>query len=250
MNTTVFGSRLSPFVEKVVRGLHLKGLPYTMVPVRSPADFKKWNPQTQKMPVLEIDGARTFDSSRILRRIDELVPEPPLFDRDPKVGAQQRFLEDWSDESLYWYVMAYRWAAPNENASATQVAGSLPFPAFLQPILKMFIARQIKGQALAQGLTRLPFDVLYDEFGRRLDELVVLLGERPFFYADRPSGADLALFGQCNTIASGPTPQADAAIRQRPALVAWRQRVDQATAAKPAATAPPRLAVAATDGGG
>jgi glutathione S-transferase len=242
MNVRVFGTRLSPFVEKVVRGLHLKGIPYTMVPVRKPSDFKKWNPQTQKMPVLDVDGERTFDSSRILRRLDELVREPPLFDRDPKVGAQQRFLEDWSDESLYWYVMAYRWAAPNEDASATQVAGGLPLPSFLLPVLKLYVARQIKSQALAQGLTRLPFDVLNDEFGRRLDELVVLLGDRPFFYADRPSGADLAIYGQCNTIASGPTPQADALIRERPALVAWKERVDEATA-KPRADAAPRLAV-------
>jgi glutathione S-transferase len=229
MKATLFGSRLSPFVEKVVRALHLKGLDYELAPVKTPFDFKKWNPQTQKMPVLDLDGERTYDSSRILRRLDEVLPEPPLFDRDPQIAARQRFLEDWSDEALYWYVMAFRWAAPNEDASAAQVAGSLPVPSVLLPILKLFVARKIKPTAFAQGLARLPFDVLGDELGRRLDELVVWLGDRPFFFADHPSGADLALFGEMSTIASGPTPQADALVNARPALVAWRKRVDAAT---------------------
>lgn len=243
MEVTVFGSRLSPFVEKVVRALHLKGIGYALVPVKSPADFKKWNPRTGKMPVLEVGGERVYDSSRILRRLDEIVPDPPLFDADPAVAARQRFLEDWSDEALYWYVMAFRWSAPNEGATATQVAGSLPLPSFLLPIVKLVVARQIKGQAFAQGLVRLPLDVLSDELGRRLDELVVWLGDRPFFFADRPSGADLALFGQCTTIASGPTPQAEALVSARPALVAWRRRVDEATAASRAPEASTRRAV-------
>ena len=128
------------------------------------------------------------------------------------------------------------------DASATQVASSLPLPSFLLPIVKMFLTRQIKGAALAQGLARLPFEVLAEEFGRRLDELVMMLGDRPFFYADKPSAADLAIFGQFNTMASGPTPEAAEMIRKRPALVAWQQRVDVATAEAPTAAAPQKLA--------
>lgn len=229
MDVSLFGSRLSPFVEKIARALQLKGIPFALVPVRTPLDFKRWNPATGKMPVLEVDGERTFDSSRILRRLDELRPEPSLFDRDPVVAARQRFLEDWSDEALYWYVMAYRWSAANEDATATQVASSLPLPSFVLAVVKIVIGRQIKGQALAQGLARLPFEVLEEEFGRRLDELTVLLGDRPFFHADRPSGADLAIFGQFTTIASGPTPQAETLVQRHPALVAWKRRVDAAT---------------------
>jgi len=242
MDVQLFGARLSPFVDKVARGLNLKRIPYSMLGFSSPADFKKQNPDTQKMPVLIVDGERTFDSTRILRRIEELAPEPPLFDRDPKIAAQQSFLEDWSDESLYWYLMAFRWAAPNGDASATQVASGLPMPSFLLPIVKMFLTRQIKGQALAQGLTRLPFDVLTDEFGRRLDELVAMLGDRPFFYADQPSAADLAIAGQFSTMASGPTPQGEAMIQARPTLVAWKKRIDEATADELAAAAPQKLA--------
>ena len=68
MTARLFGSRVSPFVEKVVRALQLKGIRYGLVAPKSPADFGRWNPQTRKMPVLEIDGERTYDSTFILRR--------------------------------------------------------------------------------------------------------------------------------------------------------------------------------------
>src|SRR5512144_3050621 len=100
MQVQLFGSRLSPFVEKVVRALALKRVPFTLVDVRSPGDFRRWNPQTGKMPVIDVDGARTHDSTFILRMLDARVPEPPLFDPDARIAARQRFLEDWSDEAL------------------------------------------------------------------------------------------------------------------------------------------------------
>ena len=50
MKFTVYGSRLSPFVEKVVRGLLLKGVGFELVEPRSPTDLRRWNPQTGEGP--------------------------------------------------------------------------------------------------------------------------------------------------------------------------------------------------------
>ena len=226
---SLFGGRLSPFVEKVARALEMKRIPFSLVEPASPADFKKWSPQTGKMPVLDVDGDRTFDSTLIVRRIDELVPDPPLFSPDPKVAARQRFLEDWSDESLYWYVMALRWTDVNFNASATQIVDTLPVPGLLKPLLRMYVGRQIGSQATAQGLVRMPLDVVLDELDRRFDELVVWLDDSPFFFADRPSVADLSVYGQLQALRSGPTPQGAALIDAKPALCAWEGRLVQAT---------------------
>ena len=41
---TLFGSRQSPFVEKTVRGLQLKGLEFELVEPKRPTDVGKWNP--------------------------------------------------------------------------------------------------------------------------------------------------------------------------------------------------------------
>jgi glutathione S-transferase len=236
MRVQLFGSRLSPFVEKCARALHLKGMSFLLVPPRAPTDFKRWNPQTGKMPVLDVDGARTFDSSAILRRLDELVPTPALFDADPSVAARQRFLEDWSDEALYWYGMGLRWSDANAGATVAQVVNDIGAPSALRPILRLVLRRQIRRQAAGQGLQRLPTTLLVEELARRLDELEVWLGKDPFFFAGQPSAADVALFGQLHMLQSGPTPEAAELIANRSWLGGYYDRVDRATSSQSPAT--------------
>ncbi len=223
----LFGNRLSPFVEKVARGLLLKKMDFQLVEPRTPLDFARWNPQARKIPVVEIDGARVYDSTFILRRLDEIVPQPPFVSRDRAAAASQRHLEDWSDESLYWYGMALRWTAKNAPATASQIFGALP--AWLRPLAQLFGPRQIRGTTIAQGLGRLPEGVLLRELAMHLDDLVTILGATPFFCADQPSVADLAIYGQFHMLRSGPTPDAAALIRERPALVEHTRRLEAAT---------------------
>jgi len=224
----LFGSRLSPFVEKVARGLMMKKVAFELVEPQSPLEFARWNPQTKKIPVLEVDGDRLYDSTFILRRLDVLVPAPPLTAADPAVAAAQRHLEDWSDEALYWYGMALRWTAKNGPATAEQIFSRLPV--YLRFIAALVGPRQIRRTTMAQGLGRLPDDVLVRELGRHLDDLVLLLGAKPFFYADRPSVADLAIYGQLHMLRSGPTPEAEALLHARPALLDHMARVESETA--------------------
>jgi glutathione S-transferase len=195
-------------------------------------DFGRWNPQTGKMPVLEMAGVREYDSTFILRRLDALVAAPPLYATDdPATAARQRFVEDWSDESLYWYGMALRWIDANAAATAEQVAATLPLPAIALPLVARVLRWQIGSQARAQGLVRLPLDRILEELGRRMDELLVWLDERPFLFADRPGAADVAVFGQLRMMRSGPTPQAAELIAIRPRLKAYADRVDATTQA-------------------
>lgn len=225
----VYGSRLSPFVEKVVRGLQRKRLSYEIVEPKSPTDLRKWNPQTRKMPVVEIRGEKLFDSTFILRRLDVLVPEPPLLAADPNAAAAQRQLEDWADEALYWYTMGLRWSPAHADATADQILRNAPAPGFLRPLLRAVVKRQFGGLAKAQGLGRLPNAVLLEEYGARLDDLLRMLGDRPFFYAEEPSVADLAVYGQLAMATSEVTPELGDLVRRRPKLVDYLKRVEQAT---------------------
>ena len=224
--TVLFGSPLSPFVKKVMGALALKKVPYELTEPAGPRDLAKWSPVTGKMPVLEIDGERVYDSTLICARLEKGYPQPPLLAADARVCAAQRLLEDWADESLYWSIMALRWSAKNEPATLAQITGGMPF--LMRRVARPILRRQIGRQPRFQGLGRLPVDVLVRELGTHLDDLVALLGERPFFHADEPSIADLAVAGELETGTSGPSPEVNELLAARPVLVAHLERVRQA----------------------
>ncbi len=79
----------------------------------------------------------------------------------------------------------------------------------------------------AQGFGRLPYAELIRETGNRLDDLVTLLGDRAFFFSDRVSAADLAVYTQFRMGASGSTPDFEELIENRPALGAHNRRVEE-----------------------
>ena len=105
----------------------------------------------------------------------------------------------------------------------------MPIPSPLRPLVGAIFRRRVNAQARAQGLARLPLDVLVAELAARLDEILVWLGDRPFLFSDQPSAADLAIFGQLRMLRSGPTPQAATLIDERRALCAYYDRLDAAT---------------------
>ena len=71
--------------------------------------------------------------------------------------------------------------------------------------------------------------MLVRESGIRLDDLAVLLGDRPFFYADEPGAADFAIYRQRYTRSSkGITSDFAEQVDRREALVAWRKRLEDA----------------------
>jgi glutathione S-transferase len=223
----LFGSPASPFVKKVQRALRLKKLEYRLVEPAGLGDFKRWSPVTRKMPALRLDGEAVYDSTFIAERLDAAYPEPPLLSPEPSARAGQRLLEDWSDESLYWHLMALRWCDAHADATLEQISSGLP--ALVRPIARPMLRRMLRGQVRAQGMGRLPNEVVVRELGRRLDDLLGLLGERPFLFADAVSIADLAVFGQLEMGVEGPTPEVAALLGERPALGAYLGRVRAAT---------------------
>jgi glutathione S-transferase len=100
---TLYGPAQAPFTEKVRRALIYKGVEFELREPQTPADYKRWSPETGMLPVLDIRGEHVSDSTDILLRLDELYPEPPLLSADPTVAQQQRQLEDWADASFLWY---------------------------------------------------------------------------------------------------------------------------------------------------
>lgn len=74
------------------------------------------------VPVAEIDGAVIADSTRIIERLEELVPDPPLYPSHPCQNAGANVFVEWFNEV---------WKGP-PNAIAAELEKSEPDTAMIE----------------------------------------------------------------------------------------------------------------------
>ncbi len=221
----IFGPKVSPFVIKVLAAADYKSLNYTHQEHVSIRELSKLNPITGKVPVVRINGEVVYDSTLILSRFDLEKPQPALLSADEEVAAKQRMLEDWSDESFYWYNQAIRWAPKNENRTIQQ--NSRFVPAVVRPFAKPLLRSLVGKQPKAQGLGRLTYTDLLSEFEKRLEDLEVQLGNEKFFFSGSPSAADFSLAGVFSTgYLEDVTPDFKELVSKHKALVNWYTRME------------------------
>jgi glutathione S-transferase len=81
------------------------------------------------VPGLQLDGERVVGSRRILRRLDDLRPEPPLYPSERRAEVEE--LERWGDEVLQDLARRIIWAAarhaPDSIVSYSE-GSNLPVP--------------------------------------------------------------------------------------------------------------------------
>ncbi|HEY8156663.1 MAG TPA: glutathione S-transferase family protein [Myxococcota bacterium] len=218
----LYGQSQTPFTEKVRRALLMKGLAFDLFEPSGPEDFKRWSPDTGLLPVLTIDGERTHDSTAILLRLDERFPNPPLLASEPKIALQQRQLEDWADESFLFYFL--RWQRVKAQREAAEAAAPKR-----GGLARIAMLRRLFAWLRAGGTWERPETAIVRGMADRLDDLVNLLGTRPFFYAERPSMADLAVYSMLRSVEHGSMPDSAQLLNSRPGLVAYMRRVEAET---------------------
>ncbi|MDX6698494.1 MAG: glutathione S-transferase [Solirubrobacteraceae bacterium] len=106
--------------ETVKRAMELKGVPYKLVelppPMHAPIQRLLFGERT--VPALRLDGEKLSGSRRILRRLEELRPDPPLFPSDPEALARMEEAEAWGDEILQPIGRRLLWHAMRRNPDA------------------------------------------------------------------------------------------------------------------------------------
>jgi glutathione S-transferase len=116
------------------RALELKGLPFRRIelppPLHAPIQQLRFGKRT--VPGMRLDDEKVSGSMAILRRIEQLAPEPPLWPADGEARALVERAEEWGDE--VWQPIARRllWAAMRRfpQALVTYSEGSrIPLPA-------------------------------------------------------------------------------------------------------------------------
>jgi glutathione S-transferase len=127
----VHGSHPCAAVE---RALELKGLAYRRVELPPPlhAPIQKLRFGTRTVPGMRLpDGEKVVGSSAILRRLDDLAPEPPLFPPDGEARALVQRAEEWGEEVYQPIARRLLWAALRRapDALPSYARGSrLPLP--------------------------------------------------------------------------------------------------------------------------
>jgi len=215
---TLYGPRAAPFVLKVELALVLKGLEFSVEVPRVPEDYRRWNPETGLLPVIDVDGTRVHDSSAILDYLDERFPEPSLQSSDPKVASSQRRLESWAEETFVFYWMSHLRTLVRADEAVGGENSSPP-----RARSRLSLRKKELSLNLDEGLGR--------EFGQRLDDLVNFLGRRPFFYSDQVSRADLAVYSLLHNLPGAAGPEVAAAVESREALFGLMARVEAAVRA-------------------
>ena len=223
---TLYGSPLTPYTIKVERALHWKGLPFTLEEPSSAEDYRRWSPKNGLLPVIDVDGTHVQDSAAILDLLEERFPEPPLLSADPTLAREQRRLEQWVGETFFFHLL--RWVRSRVGEAVEPRTGEA-----LGPLMRL-------GLIGPNGRLR---EEVFDpsrggpgpDFEGALIELSKLLGARPFFFADRLSRADLAVFAALQGLMRDRYPGGARVLRGHPVLWKHSDRVEAATRRRGAA---------------
>jgi glutathione S-transferase len=229
MAVVLYQFDISPFCDKVRRLLNLKGVTYeTRDPRMTEMDaFKKKSP-ARRLPVLDHDGTIIADSSDIARFLEETYPAPRLIPADPAQAAQVQVLEDWADESLYFFELTMRltW-----ETNAPRIVGELMDKAGAPALMKALAPKQVMGRygkvAATQGIGAMPRPMFLKHLGRNLDAVEGLLGDREWLVGNAVSLADIAVYAQVVCIEG--TVEGGSLVADRPGVGAWLRRVDMAS---------------------
>lgn len=216
---------ISPFCQKVAKALQYKGIAFESVDYNGvvAAQAQRLS-KVGKVPVLDIDGQRIQDSTRIARYLDQAYPDAPrLYPTDPLEQAQTELWEDWSDELLYWYEVYFRVNDPDalDAAVALSVRGR---PAYERYTVKPLLKIALRAQLYMQGLGKMSAEDVHAEFIRHLDRIEVVLSHNVWLVGQHKTIADLAVGTQLREMlrtSAVMRPQ----ILARPHVAAWLDQI-------------------------
>jgi len=183
------GLNPSPFCLKMETYLRMARIPYETAIVRDPRGAPKG-----KLPYV-IDGEQVIADSNFI--IDYLVAA--YGDKlDRHLSSQQRAyslaLRRLLEENLYWSVVYSRWI---EDKGWLEIKNE--FFSHLRVPLKWFVPALARGsvrkQLLGHGMGRHNRNEIYKIGMADLTALSEALGDKTYFFGDRPSSVDASAYG-------------------------------------------------------
>lgn len=224
----------SPFCLKVHRALRHARLSYTSRHENNPAAYGALNPRKQ-VPVLLVDGSPVFDSSEILRAIEQLAPASMIPFADARLNAEAWLWEEYADRCLNGFLVAARWIDERNWTSVRDVyfEGA---PWVVKHVVAPQLRRGVRDRLKARDVLLGSEAECWALFERTLDDLDARAPASGFWMGDRLSAADVSLFAQLRSLMTPLTAWQSTRIEARPRLAAYVARVDRATSGEVAGT--------------
>lgn len=211
----------SPFVIKTEVQLKMAGVAYdraSAIPPQAP---------NGKLPFINDHDEVVSDSTFIRAHVERKYG----VDLDAGLDARQR-AESWTierllEDHLYFAMVWFRWIDPENFAKGpAHFADGAPEADRAQLRNDLQVRKAVELHA--QGLGRHAPARIAELGGRSIDTLAQLLGDKPCFMGESPSGVDATAFG---VLAAVMTPFFDTPLRRaaeaRPNLVAYVARMMQ-----------------------
>lgn len=188
----VHGSHPCAAVEKA---LSIKGLDYGVIewppPLQAPMQRVIFGART--VPGLKIDDEKISGSRAIMRRLEELVPTPPLFPADAAARARVEEAERWGDEVLQPVARELVWVGlrnrPDAMVSYSEHSRlRLPAPAIRlsAPAIARLAGRLNRTN---DGVARSDLQAL----PAQLDKIDAWIADGTIGDAEQPNAADLQI---------------------------------------------------------
>ena len=215
--------QVSPFAAKVRRCLYYKGIPFDTVNygLSGVGKIKKLNPRG-KAPFMVHNGLIIADSTDIIGYLEKTYPEKRLIPADARLSAQASIIEDWADESLYFFDLTMR-SWPNNSALLAEDL-LLEDKGIMRRVFQPLIPRIIARQAHGQGTGRKDRESVCKEIEEHFRSIDTLVKDTGWLVGDHLSVADIAVASMCTVLDRAE--EAQALMAEAPALLDWRERVD------------------------
>lgn len=188
----VHGSHPCAAVEKA---MSIKGLSYDVIewppPLHAPIQRMLFGART--VPGLKLDGERISGSRAIMRRLDQLAPEPGLFPADAEARARVEEAEGWGDEVFQPIARELVWSGFTHSPAAMvsySEHSRLPLPPAAIRLSAPLIARmgarlnRTNDVVARSDLKALP---------AQLDRVDAWIADRTIGDFEHPNAADLQL---------------------------------------------------------
>jgi len=161
---TVHSHPGSPFGRSVMATLEEKGAPYRLARLTPKSPEHLALHPFGRIPILQHDGFRLYETQAILRYLDRVLPNPPLTPTDPRRAARMDQVMNIND----WYLF--------------QGVGNVI-------IFHRVVGPRVMGTVPDEDAIKAAMPKAHTVF----DELARLLGTQPYFAGDALSLADLLI---------------------------------------------------------